>query len=114
MELDGVGGLLQEKPGEVFVPEIGRAGGEEGQLLQKQICLPLAIRPPEICDDLVRHPLHALALHGHALLVDALGGLEGDIHAREAIHLVRDAVVPPEVEGCPGVCHEAEMVFAHE
>ena len=81
--------------------------------LQKQICLPLAVRPPEICDDLVRHSLHALALHGDPLLVDALGGLEGDIHAREVVHLVGDAVVPAEVEGGSGVRHEAEMVIAH-
>ena len=68
---------------------------------------------PEVGDDLVGHPLHGLALHGNSLLVDALGGLEGDIHAREAVHLVRDAVVPAEVEGGPGVGDEAEMVFAH-
>ena len=103
VELDGVGRLLEEEAGKILVAEVGGAGGEEGQLLQKQICLPLAIRPPEIRDDLMRDPLHALALHGHALLVDALGGLEGDIHAREIVDLIGDAVVPPEVEGCPGV-----------
>lgn len=113
VELDGVGGLLQHEAGKILVAEVGGAGGEEGQLLQKQICLPLALRPPEIRDDLMRNPLHALALHGDPLLVDALGGLEGDIHAREVVNLVGDAIVPAEVEGGPGVCHEAEMVIAH-
>ena len=114
MELDGVGGLLQEEPGEVFVPEIGRARGEEGQQLQKAVSLHLAVCAPEVRDDLMGDALHALILHGDALLVDALRRLEGDIHAREVVHLVGDAVVPAEVENGPGVRHEAEMVFAHE
>ena len=113
VELDGVGGLLQHEAGEIFVAEVGGAGGEEGQQLQKAAGLGLPIGAPEVGDDLVGHPLHGLALHGNSLLVDALGGLEGDIHAREAVHLVRDAVVPAEVEGGPGVGDEAEMVFAH-
>ena len=103
VELDGVGGLLQEEPGEVFVPEIGCTRGKEGELLQKQICLPLAVRPPEVCDDLVGHAFDALPLYRHTLLVDALRRLEGDVHAREVVDLIGDAVVPPEVEGCPGV-----------
>ena len=59
------------------------------------------------------HAFDALPLYRYALLVDALRRLEGDVHAREAVHLVRDAVVPAEVEGGSGVRHEAEMVIAH-
>ena len=113
MELDGVGGLLQHEAGEISIPEIHRAGSEEGQLLQKQICLPLALRPPEVRDDLVGHAFDALSLYRYALLVDALGRLKSDVHAREVVDLIGDAVVPAEVEGGPGVRHEAEMVIAH-
>ena len=114
VELDGVGGLLEHEAGKILVAEVHRAGGEEGQQLQKAVGLRLPVRPPEVRDDLVGHALDALVLYGHALLVDALRRPEGDVHAREAIHLVWDAVVPAEVEGGPGVRHEAEMVFAHE
>ncbi len=113
VELDGVGGLLQHEAGEILVAEVGGAGGEEGQQLQKAAGLCLPVRPPEVRDDLVGHAFDALSLYRYALLVDALCRLEGDIHAREVVHLVRDAVVPAEVEGGPGVRHEAEMVFAH-
>ena len=113
VELDGVGGLLEHEAGKILVAEIGRTRGKEGQQLQKAVSLRLPVRPPEVRDDLVGHAFDALPLYRYALLVDALRRLEGDIHAREVVHLVGDAVVPAEVEGGPGVRHEAEMVTAH-
>ena len=63
-------------------------------------------------DELTAHPGHALALHAHAHLVHALGGLHVHVHAVDGVEGVGRAVVPPDVESGPGIRDQLQMVFS--